>query len=75
MPVRKFGSVEEMAPLPDRRPFDPENLRLAIAWSHAAIALHSVRKTPGVHKYRSYEDMKAHGQPPTEPAPVTARSR
>lgn len=64
MPIRKFRSVEEMTPLPDRRPFDPENLRLAIAWSHAAMALHPVRKTPGVHKYRSYEDMKAHGQPP-----------
>ena len=59
MPVRKFRSVEEMTPLPDRRPFDPENLRLAIAWSHAAMALHPVNRTPGVHKYRSYEDMKA----------------
>jgi hypothetical protein len=59
MPVRKFRCVEEMTPLPDRRPFDPENLRLAIAWSHAALALHPVKRTPGVHKYRSYEDMKA----------------
>lgn len=75
MPIRKFRSVEEMTPLPDRRPFDPENLRLAIAWSHAAMALHPVRKTPGVHKYRSYEDMKAHGQPPIRPAPVMPRSR
>lgn len=71
MPVRKFRSVEEMPPLPDRRPFDSENLRLAIAWSHAAMALHPVKRSPGVHKYRSYEDMKADRQP----APVTARSR
>jgi hypothetical protein len=63
MPIRKFRSVEEMTPLPDRRPFDPENLRLAIAWSHAAMALHPVTRTPGVHKYRSYEDMKARDQP------------
>lgn len=59
MPVRKFRSVEEMPPAPDRRPFDPENLRLAIAWSHAALALHPVKRIPGVHRYRSYEDMKA----------------
>ena len=63
MPIRKFRSVEEMTPLPDRRPFDPENLRLAIAWSHAAMALHPVKRTPGVHKYRSYEEMKARDQP------------
>jgi hypothetical protein len=68
MPVRKFRSVEEMTPLPDRRPFDPENLRLAIAWSHAALALHPAKRTPGVHKYRSYEDMKARGQPAIERA-------
>lgn len=75
MPIRKFRSVEEMVPLPDRPPFDPENLRLVIAWSHAAIALHPTTRTPGVHKYRSYEEMKAHGQPRIEPAPGPARSR
>jgi hypothetical protein len=59
MPVKKFRSVEEMTPLPDRRPFAPENLRLALAWSRAALALQPVKRIPGVHKYRSYEDMKA----------------
>jgi hypothetical protein len=62
MPVKKFHSVEEMTPLPARRPFDPENLRLAIAWSRAAMALHPARRPPGVYKYRSYEDMKAYGR-------------
>jgi hypothetical protein len=60
MPVRKFRSIEEMSPLPDRRPFDPENLRLAIAWSRATLALHPVKRPLGVRKFRSYEEMKAH---------------
>ncbi|HWO25519.1 MAG TPA: hypothetical protein VNO30_42560 [Kofleriaceae bacterium] len=59
MPIRKFHSVEEMTPLPDRRPFDPENLRIAIAWSRATLALRAVKPTPGVRKFRSYEEMKA----------------
>lgn len=59
MPIRKFHSVEEMTPLPDRRPFDPENLRIAIAWSRATLALRKVKPAPGVHKFRSYEDMKS----------------
>lgn len=61
MPIRKFRSVEEMVPLPDRNPFDPENLRIAIAWSRATLALHPVPRTHGVRKFRSYEEMKAHG--------------
>ena len=59
MPIRKFHSVEEMTPLPDRRPFDPENLRIAIAWSRATLALRPVKPTPGVHRFRSYEEMKS----------------
>ena len=59
MPIRKFRSVEEMTPLPDCRPFDPENLRVAIAWSRATLALHPIKRTPGVRKFRSYEEMKA----------------
>ena len=59
MPVRKFRSVEEMTPVSERRPFDPENLRIAIMWSRATLALHPVRRVPGVHKFRSYEAMKA----------------
>jgi hypothetical protein len=60
MPVRKFRSVEEMTPLPERRPFDPENLRIAILWSHATLALHPGRRASGVYKFHSYEAMKAH---------------
>lgn len=63
MPIRKFRSVEEMVPLPDRRPFDPENLRIAISWSRATLALHSSRSSPGVHKFRSYEEMKGRDDP------------
>ena len=59
MPIRRFRSVEEMTPLPDRRPFDPDNLRLAIAWSRATLALHPFKRTSGVHEFRSYEEMKA----------------
>lgn len=59
MPIRKFRSVEEMTPLPDRRPFDPENLRIAIVWSRAMLALRPVKQTSGVRKFRSYEEMKA----------------
>jgi len=59
MPVRKFHSVEEMAPFPDRRPFDPENLRIAIAWSRATLALRPAKASPGVHKFRSYAEMKS----------------
>src|SRR5262245_57854573 len=71
MPVRKFRSVEEMTPLPDRRPFDPENLRMAIAWSRVALALHPTKRAPGVHKYHSYEEMKTRDDLPrvtTSPA-------
>jgi len=59
MPIRKFRSVEEMTPLPNRCPFDPENLRIAIAWSRATLALHPRKRTSGVRRYRSYEEMKA----------------
>ena len=63
MPIRKLRSVEEMVPLPDRRPFDPENLRIAIAWSRATLALHPIHPSPGVHKFRSYEEMKGRDDP------------
>jgi hypothetical protein len=59
MPIRKFHSVEDMTALPDRQPFDPENLRIAIMWSRVTLALRPVARTLGVHKFRSYEEMKA----------------
>jgi hypothetical protein len=46
MPIRKFRSVEEMTPLPDRPAFDPENLRIAITWSRAMLALRPVKPPP-----------------------------
>ena len=65
MPIRKFRSVEEMPPPPDRRPFDPENLRIAIAWSRATLALHRTQRIRGVRKFRSYEEMKNFHPPAT----------
>jgi hypothetical protein len=62
MPIRKFRSVEEMTPLPDRTPFDPENLRIAIAWSRVVQRLHPVARASGVRKFRSYEEMKAYAE-------------
>jgi hypothetical protein len=59
MPIRKFRSIEEMTAPPDRQPFDPENLRIAIAWSRVTLALHPVERTLGVRRFRSYEEMKA----------------
>jgi hypothetical protein len=61
MPIRKFRSVEEMTAVPHRRPFDPENLRIAISWSRATLALSPAKRTCGVRKFRSYEEMKAQG--------------
>ena len=63
MPIRKFRTVEEMPSPPDRRPFDPENLRIALQWSTATLALSPVQRAPGVRKFRSYVEMKA-ARPP-----------
>ena len=58
MGVRKFRSVEEMPGPPPRTPLDPENLRLAFGLSSLA-GLHPVRLTPGVRKYRSWDELLA----------------
>jgi hypothetical protein len=56
MPIRKLRSVEEMVPLPDRHPFDPENLRIAIRsgqWQRQRGALLAGRPcAPVVWLYR-----------------------
>lgn len=59
MGVRKYRSIEDMPPLPPRRPLDPENLRLALGLADFAQRLHPLRYRPGVHKYRSYDELVA----------------
>jgi hypothetical protein len=59
MPVRKFGSVDEM---PARRPLprlDLDNLRLACELSELAFRLHPWRFEPGVRKFTSAEEAAA----------------
>ncbi|MBK9063916.1 MAG: hypothetical protein IPL89_12090 [Acidobacteria bacterium] len=54
--MRKFRSVEEMKGQPPLRPLDPENLRIACALS-SLEKLAPVRRSPGVRKFRSIEEM------------------
>ncbi|MBI2892748.1 MAG: hypothetical protein HYY06_04300 [Deltaproteobacteria bacterium] len=56
MPVRKFRSVEEMTAPVEARPYDPANLRAAIALSRTCIRLSRRRPSPGVRKFRSIEE-------------------
>ena len=56
MGVRKFRSVEEMKGQPPLRPLDPENLRIACGLSSLEL-LAPVRRTPGVRKFPSVEEM------------------
>lgn len=56
MGVRKFRSVEEMKGPPPLRPLDPENLRIACGLS-SLEQLAPVRRTPGVRKFHSVEEM------------------
>jgi len=56
VPVRKFRSVEAMAPPPWREPLDPANLRLACDLSELASRLRPRRFPRGLHKYRSVEE-------------------
>jgi hypothetical protein len=55
MPVFKHRSVEGMKPR-ERRPLDPENLRVAFSLAATAYWLHPWRFPPGVHKNRSIEE-------------------
>ncbi len=59
MGVRKFRSVEEMpgpSPLPR---LDPENLRIAFGLSSLASGMRPLRLTPGVRKFRSWDEALA----------------
>ena len=56
MGVRKFRSVAEMPPAPPLSRLDAENLRMACQLS-SLEQLRPVRRTPGVRKFRSVEEM------------------
>lgn len=57
MPVRKFRSVEEMPGPEPREPLDPENLKIAFDLMGAAHRLACLRRTPGVRKFRSWNEL------------------
>ncbi|OFW27255.1 MAG: hypothetical protein A3H97_12965 [Acidobacteria bacterium RIFCSPLOWO2_02_FULL_65_29] len=57
MPVRKFRSVEEMNQPTWRQPADPQLYRaIAFVWE-LALRTNPRRFPPGVHKYRSIDEM------------------
>ena len=57
MPVRKFRSIEEMAPPPLRTPGDPVLERAIGFVLTSAARMSSLRFPPGVHKHRSIAEM------------------
>jgi hypothetical protein len=59
MGVRKFHSVEEMPEPPPLPRLDPENLRIAFGLASLADGLRPVRRTPGVRKFRSWDEALA----------------
>ena len=59
MGVRKFHSVEEMPESPPLPRLDPENLRIAFGLASLADGLRPVRRTPGVRKFRSWDEALA----------------
>ena len=60
MPVRKYHSVEEMAPLPALAPLDGENLRRAFELMDLAARLFQIPCRPGVRKFHSVEEAVEH---------------
>ncbi|HEY5283077.1 MAG TPA: hypothetical protein VIM14_09830 [Polyangia bacterium] len=59
MGVRKFRSVEDMPGPPPLPRLDPENLRIACGLASLAFGLRPVRKTSGVRKFRSWNELLA----------------
>lgn len=59
MGVRKFRSVEEMPGPPPLPRLDPENLRIACGLATLAVGLRPIRRTPGVRKFRSWDEALA----------------
>jgi hypothetical protein len=58
MGVRKFRSVPDMPGPPVLARLDPENLRLAFGLSSFATAFRPIRFTPGVRKFRSWDELR-----------------
>lgn len=56
MPVRKFRTLEEAEKALWRKPFDPENLRIAASVTTMAMRLAGVTLPKGVFRYRSLDD-------------------
>ncbi len=56
MPVRKFRTLEEAEKALWRKPFDPENLRIAASVTSLAMGLARITLPKGVFKYRSLEE-------------------
>jgi hypothetical protein len=59
MGVRKFHSVEEMPGPPPLPRLDPDNLRIAFGLASLANGLSPFRRTPGVRKFRSWQEALA----------------
>ncbi len=59
MGVRKFHSVEEMPGPPPLPRLDPENLRIAFGLASFAGGLRPIHRTPGVRKFRSWNEALA----------------
>ena len=76
MPIRKFRSVEEMNQPPWREPGDPMLYRaIAAVWAFARRT-NPRRFPPGVHKYRTIEDMdRARERSLAEHIDMVARQR
>ena len=75
MGVRKFRSVEEMpgpSPLPR---LDPENLRIAFGLAALANRLSPARRTPGVRKFRSWNEALAAKEADAMAPQVRAKSQ
>lgn len=70
MSVRKFRSAAEMPAPPPLTPLDPENLRMACELT-SLEQLRPVRRTPGVVKFRSVDEM-SRAQERWEADPVKA---
>jgi hypothetical protein len=59
MGVRKFPSVEDMPGPPPLPRLDPDNLRLAFGLASAMTAFRPVHRTPGIRKFRSWNELLA----------------
>lgn len=59
MPVRRFHSVDEMNQLVWRQPGDPELYRAIKGTWEFGMRTSKRRFVPGVHRFRSVEEMSA----------------